>query len=63
MAQVLLGAFSVWTAKAAVITTFHVAVGSATLVVALVLVLRVARRHALQPDPVVAGVLAAEGQA
>ena len=37
-----------------VITTFHVAGGSAALVTALILTLRVARRHALRPDPVVA---------
>ena len=63
VAQVLLGAFSVWTAKAAVITTFHVVGGSASLAVALILALRVARRHAARPDPLVAGALAAEGTA
>ena len=63
VAQVVLGAFTVWTAKAAVLTTFHVAGGSASLVTALILVLRVSRRHALRPDPVVAGALAAGGTA
>ena len=47
--QVTLGAFTVWTAKAAVITTFHVVTGSATLAAALVLSLHAARRvHAAE---------------
>lgn len=61
--QVVLGAFSVWTAKAPVITTFHVAGGSASLAVALLLALRVARRDAVPPDALVACTLAAEGVA
>jgi cytochrome c oxidase assembly protein subunit 15 len=63
LAQVILGAFTVWTQKAPVITTFHVAGGSASLAVALLLTLRSARRCALRPDPVLSGALAAEGSA
>jgi cytochrome c oxidase assembly protein subunit 15 len=62
-AQVILGAFSVWTAKAPVVTTFHVAGGSASLAVALLLSLRSARRCVMHPDPVVSGALATEGSA
>ncbi|MGD8377715.1 MAG: COX15/CtaA family protein [Acidobacteriota bacterium] len=43
-AQVTLGAFTIWTAKAAVITTFHVATGSATLATSVMLTLHAARR-------------------
>jgi len=45
IAQIVLGAFTVWTGKAATLTTFHVAGGSATLAAGLILTLRATRLH------------------
>ncbi len=46
-AQVMLGAFIVWTRKAAVPTTAHVATGAAVLATSLVLALRAYRLHSV----------------
>lgn len=63
IAQVVLGAFTVWTAKAAVITTFHVTGGSASLAASLVLALRAGRRDTRRPERLPAGALAAGSSA
>ena len=60
VAQITLGAYTIWTEKAFYPTTFHVAVGATTWATTVVLVLR-ARRHLPSPRRVPAANLRVEG--